>query len=100
MINSADKELIRKTLDAFDTIKDVDVTREEGPDCLVSFTTSFGRDTAYDVELTEQESGYKVVLLTSAENPIMQEKIGGISEEEIDSLFDHVVETIRELEGN
>lgn len=100
MISTTDKQLIKDTLARFDTIQDVDVTREEGPDCLVSFATNFGRDTAYDVELTEQDSGYKVVLLTSSENPIMQEKIGGIDEEEIDSLFDHVIETIRELEGN
>lgn len=100
MVNSAEKELIRETLANFDTIRDVDVTREEGPECLVSFTTSFGGDTAYDVELTEEESGYKVVLLTSSENPLMQEKIGGIDAEQIDSLFDHVIETIRELEGD
>jgi helix-turn-helix protein len=100
MVSNAKKELIRETLANFDTFQDVYVTREEGPDCLVSFTTSFGRDTAYDVELTEEESGYKVVLLTSSENPLMQEKIGAIDEEQVDSLFDHVIETLRELEGN
>lgn len=100
MVSNNDKELIRETLASFDTIQDLDVTREEGPDCLVSFTTTFGGDTAYDVELTEEESGYRVVLLTSSENPLMQEKIGGIDAEQIDSLFDHVIETIRELEGN
>lgn len=100
MISRTDKELIKETLANFEAIQDVDVTREEGPDCLISFTPAFDRDTAYDVELTAEESGYKVVLLTSVENPIMQEKIGSIDEEEIDSLFDHVIETIRELEGN
>jgi hypothetical protein len=100
MITPEQKDRIKQVLSSFQTLADVDVSREEGPDCVVSFTTTFGDDTAYDLELHETSSGYDAVLLSSSETPIMGDDLAGLDEDQIDDLFNHVVETLRELEGH
>lgn len=99
-MGDAEKSLIKRTVSKFDLLRDVDVSRKEGPDCVISFRTTFGKDSAYDLELTKGDSGYEAVLLTSSETPLMQDRIDALDENRIDSLFDHVIETLRELEGN
>lgn len=100
MVSEPDKDVMREVVSKFDILQDVGVSTEEEPDCVVSFRTTFGDEAAYDVELTEEDGHYEVVLLSSTETPLMRDRIQGLDEGKIDSLFDHVIETIRELEGN
>jgi hypothetical protein len=95
-----DHTIIRDTLESFASLKEVDISQNEGPDYVVSFMTTFGEDSAYDVELNKSDTGFEAILLTSSETPLMRDRIDQIDENHVDSLFDHVVETIRELEGN
>ncbi|MFB6347170.1 MAG: hypothetical protein ABEK50_15715 [bacterium] len=100
MVTERQKTLIQETVSRFDQLKSIDISGKEDPYCVISFTTTFAGETAYDLELSEASSGYETILLSSSETPIMRDRIDSINEEQIDSLIDHVIETIRELEGN
>lgn len=100
MVSEQDRALIKETVSRIDQVNELDVSGKEAPDCVLSFTTTFAGEAAYDLELTADDSGYEAVLFTSSETPLMRDHIDTISEDQIDSLLDHVLETIRELEGN
>jgi hypothetical protein len=91
---------LRNILGSVEELKDIDVSGSEDPYCVISFTTKFSGDAAYDLELTKTDSGFKATLVSSAETPVMQDSIESLSEDELGSLLDHVVETLRELESN
>lgn len=100
MISESDRSRIRSVVSGLETLRDVDVTAGEESDCVVSFSTTFGGGSAYDLLLSERESEYRAVLLTSTGRPLMGDSIEDLDEDQVDSLIDHVVETIRELEGD
>jgi hypothetical protein len=100
MFSETNKNLIMGIMDKFEEFRDVDVSGEDNTYCIISFTTSFGGNSAYDLELSKTDEGYEAILLTSSETPLMRDDINEIDESEIESLLDHVVETLRELEGN
>lgn len=100
MVSETERQIIRTALENVDALRDVDISGSRDPYCVISFTTTFSRDSAYDLELDPTGAGYKAILLSSAETPLMQESIESFTSEELISLFDHVVETLRELEGN
>lgn len=100
MRSERERDVIKKTADRFKSLENVDVSCTDQSDFVISFTTTFSGNSAFDLQLSPSQSGLEVLLLTSSETPLMQDKIDTINENQIDSLLDHVVETLRELEGN
>lgn len=100
MVTQSERETFREVLADIEELKDIDVSGAEDPYCVISFTTTFSGNAAYDLELTKDDSGFKATLVSSAETPVMQDSIESLSGDELGSLLDHVVETLRELESN